>query len=151
MNDRSKSFGYRFALLYRLMCTLNSERMERIGISASQIPFLSELFLADGPLTQDELSKRVVIDKAATARGLMNLEDQGLVVRKVNPKNRRQKLVSPTPKARELETDFYKALRNSSEVFVQGFSREEKEQALSLLDRMMENGKQARYGDLGNE
>ncbi len=70
MNDRSKSFGYRFALLYRLNCSLNSEKMERLGISTSQIPFLSELFLADGPLTQDQLSKRVVIDKAATATGM---------------------------------------------------------------------------------
>ncbi|MCP4114516.1 MAG: MarR family transcriptional regulator [Desulfobacteraceae bacterium] len=151
MNDRSKSFGYRFALLYRLICSLSSEKMNRLGISTSQIPFLSELFLADGPLTQDQLSKRVVIDKAATARGLMQLENLGLVVRKVNPENRRQKLVSPTPKARELETDFYNALRSSSEIFVRGFSKAEKEQALSLLDRMMENGKQARYGDQGNE
>ncbi len=151
MNDRSTSFGYRFALLHRLNCSLNSEKMEKLGISASQIPFLAELFLADGPLTQDQLSKRVVIDKAATARGLMHLEDQGLVARKVNPANRRQKLVSPTPKARELEADFYKALRSTSEIFVQGFSKEEKEQALSLLDRMMENGKLARYGDQGNE
>lgn len=151
MNDRSKSFGYRFALLYRLNCSLNSEKMEGLGISASQIPFLSELFLADGPLTQDQLSQRMVIDKAATARGLVHLEDQGLVVRKVNPENRRQKLVSPTPKARELEADFYGALRSSNEVFVKGFSRDEKEQALALLDRMMENGKQARYGDQGNE
>lgn len=149
MNDRSKSFSYRFALLYRLMCSLNNEKMTKLGITACQIPFLSELFLADGPLTQDQLSKRVVIDKAATARGLMHLEDQGLVVRKVNPGNRRQKLVSPTPKARELEADFYRALRSSSDVFVQGLSGEEKKQALSLLNRMMENGKQARYGDQG--
>lgn len=146
MEMRSRSFGYRFAMLYRLHASLSREALQKLGIARSQVPLIAELLIAEGPLTQDQLSDRLAIDKAATARGLERLEKKGLVYREVNPRNRRQKLARPTEKTRKMAEPFFTALRSASEVFVKGFTEKERVQALDLMDRMMQNARDEKYG-----
>ena len=139
MADTKPHFGYHFAKLHRQMIALCKPGIIELGLQPSHIPFVAKLLRRDTPLTQDELSAALVIDKAATARALDQLERKGLVRRVVNPENRRQKLVSATPKAKALEGAFFDILHNASGVLVQGFSKTDMEQALNLLKRMMAN------------
>lgn len=152
MNDthaRKTSFGYRFAMIHRLHAALSKDAMGALGITSAQFPFLAELFHRRGPTTQDQLSRALCIDPAATARALDQLQKKGLVSREVNPENRRQKLVSVTPQARDLEEKFCTVLSTASDILVEGLSAVEKEAALTLLDRIMENAMRARYGAKG--
>lgn len=142
---REISFGYRFAVIQRLQAAITRDGILALGITIAQLPFLAELFYMNTPITQDELSKILTIDPAATARALDQLEKKGLVCREVNPENRRQKLVTPSLKARELEQEFYAVLQNTSDTLSEGFTDDEKEAALNLLDRIMANGMQAKY------
>ncbi len=141
---RKISFGYRFATIERLQAAISRREILALGITPAQIPFLAELFHEKAPITQEALSRALSIDPAATARALTELEKKGLVCRKINPTNRRQKLVIPSPKAMELEPAFYAILQKSSERLVEGFTQEEREAALDLLDRIMANGVEAK-------
>ena len=145
-NTRKTSFGYRFAMIQRVHTALSRDGMLALGVTTAQFPFLAELFHEEKPVTQDELSKALCIDPAATARALDQLEKKGFVTREVNPENRRQKLVSVTPLARDMKTEFYEVLNNASDALVIGLSGAEKKAALTLLDRIMANGITARYG-----
>lgn len=147
--SRAQSFGYRFAMLYRLNTALYGDQIKQLGISKSQVPFIAELMFAEEGPTQDQLSERLAIDKAATARVIDQLEKDGLVKRNINPDNRRQKRVYPTQKLLDMADDLFSVLRSTGEVFVRGFTAEEKTMALDLMDRMMENALNETRGNKG--
>ena len=115
MTARKTQFGYHFAILHRLMITLCKREIMDLGIQASHIPFIASLLNRDEPVTQDELSAALVIDKAATARALDQLERRGFVFRMVNPDNRRQKLVTATDKARGIGPTFFSILQSTGQ------------------------------------
>ena len=143
MTSHKPRFGYHFAKLHRLMAALCKQDLMDLGIQPSQIPFIAELLHCDGPVTQDELSAVLVIDKAATARALDQLERSGFVNRMVNPHNRRQKLVTATTKARAIESALYDILQATSDVFTRNFSQQDTDRMLKLLNRMIANAKDA--------
>ena len=139
MASNRPRFGYHFAKLHRLMAALCKQDLKDLGFQPSQIPFIVELLHCNGPVTQDELSTVLVIDKAATARALDQLERNGFVHRKVNPDNRRQKLVTATDKARAVEDALYGILQATSDVFTRNFSQKDIDQMLKFLNQMIAN------------
>lgn len=143
MTSPKPRFGYHFAKLHRLMAAMCKHDLMDLGMQPSQIPFIVELLHCVGPVTQDELSTVLVIDKAATARALDRLERNGFVSRMVNPDNRRQKLVSATTKARSIESELYDILQSVSDVFTRNFAQKEIHQMLELLNRMIANAMDA--------
>ncbi|MCG8565688.1 MAG: MarR family transcriptional regulator [Desulfobacterales bacterium] len=146
LTARATSFGYRFAMIHRIDRALAHEGLKTFGLTQAQIPFLMELLHQDTPMTQQELSQTLVIDPAATARTLEQLEKNGWIHRKVNPKNRRQKLVFPSQKAREHEDKLIFVLKEASQSLVSDFSEKEKRTVLTFLDRIMANGLEAKGG-----
>lgn len=132
-------FGYHFAQLHRLMLSLCKENIGGLGVQPSQMPFLVALLRVDKPITQDELSTALSIDKAATARAMEQLEKKGFVTRKINPHNRRQKLVSITTKALGIADQLFDVLQKTSKVFIKDFTRKEMTTMLTLINRMISN------------
>ena len=110
-----------------------------LGFAPATCPSLAELLHYDAPVTQDALSTALAIDKAATARALDQLEQDGFVTRMVNPENRRQKLVMATAKAKAIQDALYEIFQNAGKVLMRNLSREEANQALRLLNQMIEN------------
>lgn len=132
-------FGYHFAQLHRLMISLCKEDIVSLGVQPSQMPFLATLLRLEDPATQDELSTALSIDKAATARALDQLEKQGLIIRKINPRNRRQKLVSASSGARLIADRLFEILKKTGDVLIKDFSKKEISTMLALLNRMISN------------
>ncbi|MCG8529059.1 MAG: MarR family transcriptional regulator [Desulfovibrionales bacterium] len=128
--------GYAVAMTSRLQSAIVKEHVQDLGITYAQVPFLAELFRQREPITQDMLSKALCIDPAATARALEHLQKKGLIRRKVNPKNRRQKLVSVTEKANWMKSDFRAALRNATMEVLEPLTRDEQEELGRLLSKV---------------
>ncbi len=53
-------------------------------------------------LTQDEVTKRLGLDKSVIAKTVTKLEEQGFMVRSTNAKDKRTYDIRPTPKAWEV-------------------------------------------------
>ncbi|MBL1074526.1 MarR family transcriptional regulator [Nocardia sp. 2] len=67
---------------------------DRTGLPFSRIRVLKRL--RPGPITLKELAYSAGMDAPAATVAVNDLEERGLVVREIDPRNRRQKLVSIT-------------------------------------------------------
>lgn len=76
--------------------------IEQTGLPFSRIRVLKRL--AREPLTVKELAYAATVDAPAATVAVNDLEDRGLVVREVDPANRRCKMVSLTEAGRSLLT-----------------------------------------------
>ena len=126
----------------RLSSQFIGREMGRIGFGPGQFYLLAELFVEEG-LSQDELSRRVGVDKSNTSRGLAKLEEYGLICRKVSPGNHKEKRVYLQPKALEIRSDFRKIQNQWHANLLKGVSEEEKGVLLSVLKKMAENAESA--------
>lgn len=74
--------------------------VERTGLPFSRIRILRRL--AQRPLTVKEVASAATVDAPAATVAINDLEDRGLVVREIDPANRRCKLVSLTEAGRQM-------------------------------------------------
>ncbi|TVY05181.1 MarR family transcriptional regulator [Mycolicibacterium porcinum] len=74
--------------------------IERTGLPFSRVRVLKRL--AREPLTVKQLAYAATVDAPAATVAVNDLEERGLVVREVDPANRRSKLVSLTDAGRAL-------------------------------------------------
>lgn len=138
MPIQKKSFTFHIAMIHRLS-RFNIEPMaQEIGFSASQIPFMATIYKNPG-ISQDEISALVYIDKAATARQLTKLEKNGFITREIDPGNKRKKQIFLTQKGKDVESYFWKMIKENNERSLHGFSQEETEIINILLSRALEN------------
>ncbi|WP_409369381.1 MarR family winged helix-turn-helix transcriptional regulator [Lysinibacillus sp. 38-6] len=68
-----------------------------------------------------------------------NLEKKGLVERKVDLTDERRKIIRPLPKGIALVKDFQLFFEELDDEMTKGFSIEEKEQLVALLNRIIKN------------
>ena len=109
-----------------------------VGIARGTLPFVMEVLCREG-IFQEELSRLLSIDRAATARALLQLENDGFVERREDPKDRRRKRVYATDKMRDLRDDIMNILTHQREVLFQGFGEQERALFLNMLERMIDN------------
>ncbi|MDZ7882163.1 MAG: MarR family transcriptional regulator [Mycobacterium sp.] len=74
--------------------------VDRTGLPFSRIRILSRL--AREPLSVKQIAAAATIDAPAATVAVNDLEERGLVIRQIDPGNRRSKTVSLTPAGREL-------------------------------------------------
>lgn len=77
--------------------------VERTGLPFSRIRIL--LRLARRPMTVKEIAEAATIDAPAATVAVNDLEQRGFVVRRVDPANRRCKMVSLTDEGRRIVAD----------------------------------------------
>jgi len=109
-----------------------------LPIEVGQIPSLIQVYLYPG-ITQDGISSNVGLDKGTVARILKQLEDGGLIIRVVDQKDRRVNHIYATPQGLKIKDKVFQVIRELHETLYQGFSDEEIEEAISLLERMKSN------------
>lgn len=86
-----------------------------------------------------QLAQVLHLDKAAVARKLFALEKADFISRCYDPQCRRDKLVYPTEQAEELLPQTLDLLETFNELLFQGFSPEERQNALQVVDRLIVN------------
>lgn len=74
--------------------------VDKSGLPFSRIRILRRL--ARTPLTVKQVAEHATVDAPAATVAVNDLESRGLVIREVDPSNRRSKLVSLTDEGREL-------------------------------------------------
>ena len=95
-------------------------------------------------ISQERLSKLLGLDKALITRIVKKLIDQGLVDRKKSQKDKRAYELYPTDKAEAFKKDIVDLEDNYYRLVFSVFSKEEKEQFLSLLTKVYTKSKQIR-------
>lgn len=136
--DGRVTIGRLIAMLHRMANVYLCQELSDLKIGAGQYIFLAELFDQEGQ-SQDELTKKVFVDKANTTRALGKLEKAGYVRRVGDDKDKRVRRAYLEPAAREVEEDFWRIITHWSDVLTQNLPKDRQEQLIADLAMMVEN------------
>ncbi len=106
------------------------------GLSPGPVLPLSALLLNGDGIRQHELAKRLGVDNTAVVRLLLNLEEEGLVRREEDSRDRRAKLIRLTETGRELAERIVKIRKDLREEILKDVSLEDIEAAERLLAKV---------------
>lgn len=130
------------SIIVRFMRT-QSER----ALADSGVGFPEQLILmtlrANGALNQEAIAWRLDLDKGAMAKTIAKLEAKGLVQRRQNPADKRQKIVEALPAADGILNAMEGALKSLNESIFAGLSEEQIAEVCRLLSHMANNAQAA--------
>lgn len=90
-----------------------------------------------GKINQQQLADKLLTDKVCLVRILDSLTEEGLVQRKVNPKDRREHLLYVTPKGQPWVKEIEIAFRETDEFFMGLFPEELRISFQNLLQHLI--------------
>ncbi len=117
----------------------NQDTWRRAAVAAAGLPFSRIrilLRLARNPMTVKEVALAATIDAPAATVAVNDLEDRGLVLREVDPNNRRSKLVSLTDAGRAL-VDTVKAIDDPAPTALTGLADDDLANLAVLVAKIM--------------
>jgi len=124
--------------LYRHTQMYFDRHLGQYELSYGALSFLMVLFHHDG-IHQEEISRKLSIDKATTTRAIHKLIESGYVRRETDSADRRAYFIYLTEKGLALKPELHKLSRDWSAQLTSGFTSEEKDQVFRLLEKMSHN------------
>ena len=109
--------------------------LEQFGIQGNHARFLLEVCDIPG-ISQDRLSRRLLVDKSSVARQSANLEEAGYIRREPCPEDRRIVRLYPTEKALTLLPQIIDAWNTWEELVTLNLTEEEVKVFSHLLRKM---------------
>ncbi len=85
------------------------------------------------------LSSQTSLANTTLTAMLDRMENNGLIVRKLDPKDRRNRLIALTEKAKSLQNDYDMISQRMNELYYIGFTEQEIVQFESYLQRVLNN------------
>ena len=113
-------------------------RADGISLTPSQWRVIAHLNKCDGP-TQSELAERLLMEKAPLGTQLDKLEQNGLIERRADERDRRVRRVYMTPAAAPLLPIIEQQALQLRQQCVDGLTPDEVEALTGLLDRVQAN------------
>jgi DNA-binding MarR family transcriptional regulator len=131
--------AYRIAMLIkrvrRQMLSAIRGRLDPVGTSLHAVQILTHV-AAPGDLNQLELAKQIEQEPAALCRLIMELESQGLVVRRRDPTDNRRVLVTASPAGTALLANARPKVLAGIEATISRLTRGEQSQLCALLEKL---------------
>lgn len=131
------SVGRLLAFAMKSCSDLSEQRLSGYGITLPQWVLLTALWRQDG-LTVGELAAYCSATEPTTSNLLARMEAKGLLERRHGTEDRRQVRIHLTRKGKKLSPliDFY---REINDALLEGFSKEERNQFVTMLERVTAN------------
>ena len=123
------------SILYRQFQIYVNNNIKDLDISASEYIFLMEIY-KNNNISQEELSKILVIDKAATARAIKSLEEKKYIVRRKDENDKRTNRISLTKKGIEIKDRLKKLISEWSYDVTNDIDRETSNIVLNTIKDM---------------
>lgn len=111
---------------------------DEIGSCVTPIQYAVLCVVLDNPhVDQGSMAGLAAIDTSTAASVATRLEEKGLLVREVDPADRRQRRLSLTPAARELLVEVNAGIARLHRRIFEKFSAEEEAQFMVLLEKLV--------------
>ncbi len=138
--DHNKSLGYLTGLVSRLLSNALVTQFQAAGIDMTAEQWGAVVVLLNGgAITQGQLGERLCLEKSSVSRMVEGLERHDWIVRTKNPKDSRQKLVTPTPKVLEKVECCSNIARTILKDAQQGMNEEEQLACQAALIKIISN------------
>ena len=119
----------RCAALYR------QEELAALELKSCHASYLAAICDCPG-ITQDQLARRIFINKSNVARQLVILEEDGFEARRPSPGDKRATQVVPTQKAKDALPQIEDMFRRWQSFVAQDLSEEERIVLVAMLEKM---------------
>lgn len=120
------------SILYRKSHIWLNNGCAKYDLTAAQAAII--LIVCDfGVLTQDDITKRLRLDKSVIAKTVTKLEERGFMVRTTNAKDKRTYDIRPTEKAREVYPFVKEQIDLSFQRMTQNMTEKERAEFKRLL------------------
>lgn len=133
-SDLNRNIGFILGDLSRLLKVVFDRRIKGLGLTRTQWFLLAHLYRADG-LTQTELSDLLELEKATVGKTIDRLEENGWILRKSDPSDRRVNRIHLTdkfaPHIEELQA-------KSNDVISDAFSHLDEKEFSKLVDDLIQ-------------
>ena len=126
---------YHLTKVSRVAAQYRTEQLAPLGLKACHASYLATICRSPG-ITQDQLSRRIFINKSNVARQLAVLEEDGFVERKPSPGDKRAMQVYPTQKALDILPEIGRIFREWEALVAQDLTEEERALAVKMLAKM---------------
>lgn len=138
--DHNQSLGYLTGMASRLLSNILAMRFQEADIDMTAEQWGAILVLLNGEaMTQGQLGERLCLEKSSVSRLTDGLERRGWIIRTQDPKDSRQKLVTPTPKVLDTAEHCATIARAVLEEAQLGMTEDEMLVMRSLLSRITTN------------
>ena len=136
--NNKRHIGKYISQLYRKSSVFINREVSKYGIRAGHLMFLMDLYLQDGK-NQEEISERLKIDKATTARALKKLEEQDFITRVKDNNDKRSNKIYLTDTSKKFKEDVYSVLDDWNQQISKSLTEEEEETLINLLEKVCRN------------
>ena len=143
-----KSIGRLVSILYRKNQVYLNSVLKPLNITAAELPIIMHLFNFDH-VSQEELSTYLMIDKAATARGVQSLIKKGYIKKEKNQEDRRAYQVFLTSMAIEKKEEICQKLNQWSQYLAQGIEEKSVDIMFEVLEAMVEKVEDIELKEIG--
>lgn len=130
-----REIAIRFAYLRRVVLAELTRVLADHDVTPPAYHILFRLASEAGQLPQQELVLDAGLDAAGVSRLIARMVEQKLLTTKVDPKDRRRRLVRITAKGRRLQESLSPVVDEAVRGVVTGLTEEEERQLLALLDK----------------
>lgn len=142
MNDCLQCLGPTLGWAAQMSKAAMDARVSRYDVTPAQTHVLLYLQRHGGQVPQRELADYLRVKPSTVGGVLDRMEEKGLVRRSVNGADGRRRILTLTEKGAEQQALFQQSFLDVEEAIARGFSREEREVLLSLLNRVIQNLKE---------
>lgn len=137
--QKNKSLIKAILSIYRTSQLYITPRISKFGLGRGHWYFLNKLLFEKDGISQEELSKELVVDKAHTARAIKYLEEDDFVYCEKDTNDARRKNIFVTNKSIKIKDDYHKIYKDLNGILVKDFTPEEIELVRTLLYKMNDN------------
>lgn len=137
-DDLRHGFGFLMHDTTRLMNRYYDRRVRTFGITRTQWTLLTYLFRYEG-VSQTKLAEYMDLAPMTLTRQIDKLEEDGLLDRRQDTRDRRTNLIYLTEKSQPLMNHMHEIAVEAKEAALKNFTAEEREALRAFLLRMREN------------
>ncbi|MEG0942100.1 MAG: MarR family winged helix-turn-helix transcriptional regulator [Angelakisella sp.] len=138
LNDNKLSIGNYISIFYRLGTSHLLQNYSEYNIGYGQYQFLLNLYIQDG-LTKEQLTKRVVVDKATTSRSIQKLLDNGYVTVIVDEHDKRVHHIYLTQKAKDIQAEIMSIAQTWEDKLVNCLDDTDKQKLSEIFQKIAES------------
>lgn len=124
--------------LYRQGVSFLGKEYKEYNIGAGQYQFLVYLYMKDG-ITHDELTEKIGVDKAATTRAIVKLEESGYIKKIQDKKDKRKYYIYLTDFAKDNRENIINKSKKWENELVGELTDEELKQFYYLFRKITKN------------
>ena len=125
-------------MIARALDSISNIEFKEFDLTKGQYLYLVRIYENPG-IIQEKLAEMIKVDRTTAARAIKKLELQGFIEKKDDERNKKIKKLYPTEKGKQVYPFLQREGEHSNQVALFGFSKEETEMLMDLLQRVRKN------------